>query len=241
MSCCPWLDIVFCSFALLLSICAFCLRPDDRRLEVCCPGFRENLSGSMHRLLIFLDWNEWILIPVNTIAAFAIFFSNFECESGNSRCASSMLHAFTSSRMLCVLQTIALTSFVLQLFASEFLVAWTGVFYLLNHMCVYHKEFLPQAQQLIMGVSQQHSSSSSSWTSMFNPISMRQFEGNLNLQEYCLMLSTYDDPKLFRYVIFSSVEVPGGVVLFSLFNGTTSNVPRSEWTWHCSESGWHRY
>lgn len=40
------------------------------------------VTSLLAAVLVFVakDWNEWILIPVNTIAAFAIFFSNFECR-----------------------------------------------------------------------------------------------------------------------------------------------------------------
>eukprot|EP00434_Breviolum_minutum_P033022 symbB.v1.2.029214.t1/scaffold3172.1/size61981/2 len=163
------------------------------------------------------------MVPFNVMAALAILLSNFECGT-QSRGINGLIHHFTSSRVLCIFQSIALTSVVLQLLASEYLVAWTGVFYLLNYTCVYHKDraaafmvyhdistfisgickngtspdcgqdLLPQAQQLIGGISRD-GGPASSWTSIFSPISADRFEGNLNLQEYCSM-ATDEEPAL---------------------------------------------
>lgn len=162
-------------------------------LENCCPGFRHNLNGSLEGLLHFLDWSEWFLLPFNVLAALAILLSSFECDSQSSRSVNALVHSFTSSKSLGILQGIALTSVLLQLLASEFLVAWTGVFYLLNHMCVHHQDLLPQAEQLLRSIAGEHGASDS-WASIFSPIRAQQFEGNLNLQEYCMMATDQEPP-----------------------------------------------
>lgn len=193
MSCCPFFDVTCCLTALLLSLAAFYLRGNDRSLENCCPGFRHNLNGSLEGLLYFLDWSEWFLLPFNVLATLAILLSNFECDSQSSRSVNALVHSFTSSKSLGILQGIALTSVLLQLLASEFLVAWTGVFYLLNHMCVHHQDLLPQAEQLLRSIAGEHGASDS-WASIFSPIRAQQFEGNLNLQEYCMMATDQEPP-----------------------------------------------
>lgn len=72
--------------------------------------------------------------------------------------------------------------------------AWTGVFYLLNHMCVHHQDLLPQAEQLLRSIAGEHGAASNSWASVFSPIRAQQFEGNLNLQEYCMMATDQEPP-----------------------------------------------
>ncbi|CAJ1333382.1 unnamed protein product [Effrenium voratum] len=156
MSCCPLSDLALCSAALLLSFCAFLLRGNDRQLLSCCPGIREELTSSLHHLLAFLDWTEWLFIPLNLMGAVSIFLSTFECSTNNNS-VMSLLHSITSTRFLCVLQTLALLSFVVQLCASQYLLAWTGAAYLLNHMCIYHQDMIVLVQKMTTSLAMEHS------------------------------------------------------------------------------------
>ncbi|CAJ1426199.1 unnamed protein product, partial [Effrenium voratum] len=109
-----------------------------------------------HHLLAFLDWTEWLFIPLNLMGAVSIFLSTFECSTNNNS-VMSLLHSITSTRFLCVLQTLALLSFVVQLCASQYLLAWTGAAYLLNHMCIYHQDMIVLVQKMTTSLAMEHS------------------------------------------------------------------------------------
>jgi len=151
------------------------------------------LTDSLKHVTIFQEMSEMLLLPVNLVATMAIFLSTFHCDS----CQCSCIHIITSSSFLGILQMISMLSFLGQLFASQFLLAWTGVFYLLDHVCFNHKEDLLQVQGLLANLGEEHGGPwQPSWRflPLLSPISIQKFEYSMDLTQYCSAALSVEEP-----------------------------------------------